>query len=401
MAWNKTELLAKARELHSQQVKWRRHFNQNPELSDREFKTTEFINNILKKEKIKTIPLKGMATGTAALIEGKNPNGKTAALRTDIDALPIVEQNKIPFKSKNEGVMHACGHDVHMSIMLGATLLLNQMRDDLGGTIKVFFQPAEEMPPGGADQMIKAGVLKNPDVDMIFGLHVDPTLPVKQFSLRDGPTMASVTDFDITVKGVTGHAAVPHRAVDAIVAAAELIESIQKIASREVNPMENAVITFGTISGGTARNVIADTVFMKGTARTLSPETLKKLPNLIRRTAAGIAKARGAKIDINFVANYPVLVNHASANRILGESMKELFGGGSIKDTPTTMGGEDFAYFLQKIPGAMFRLGVKNSKIGADKSWHSPQFMVDEDAIYFGTAIMIDAVKRFLNGKKT
>jgi len=396
MAWNRADIIKRAKALHPQQIKWRRHFHQNPEISNQEYDTTAFINNLLKKEKIPIIKLKNMATGTAAFLKGKDKSGKTLAIRTDIDALPIVEQNQIPFKSKRDGVMHACGHDVHMSIVLGAAVLLNRMKEDLNGNIKFLFQPAEELPPGGAEAMIRAGIMKNPKVDMVFGLHVDPGLPVGKFSLHDGPTMASVTDFDITIEGRGGHAASPHRAVDAIAVAAELIDSMQKIVSREIDPMGTAVITFGTIEGGTARNVIADRVKIRATARTLSPSTLKQLPRLIKRTVNGICKSRGARANLAFVANYPVLSNHPIANRLLKESMSELFNKNDVKETPPAMGGEDFAYFLQEAPGAMFRLGIKNSRIGADKSWHSPLFMVDEEAIFFGTAALVNAALRYL-----
>ncbi len=394
------EILKSAKAMHAQQIKWRRHFHQNPEISNNEFETTAFINKILKKEKIRILPLKNMKTGTAALISGKMKNAKTVAIRTDIDALPIIEQNDIPFKSKTYGVMHACGHDVHMAVVLGSAILLNRMKDKLNGNVKFLFQPAEESPPGGASAMIKAGIMKNPRVNMVFGLHVDPSLPVGKFSLRDGPTMASVTDFDISVKGRTGHAAVPHRAVDAIAVAAELVDSMQKIISREIDPMGTAVITFGTIEGGTARNVIADRVRLRATARTLSPSTLKRLPRLIKRTVNGICRARGARADLEFIASYPVLDNHRSANRVLMESMNELFGSSNVTETPTVMGGEDFAFYLREAPGAMFRLGIKNRRIGADKSWHSPEFMVDEEAIYYGTAALVDAAIRYLGRNK-
>lgn len=388
-------ILKDAESLFKTQVNWRRHLHQHPELSTQEQNTTRFINDILKKEKIKIIPLKGMKTGTAALIEGGR-SGRTAALRTDIDALPICEQNSIPFKSKNPGVMHACGHDVHMATILGATLLLNRMKDRFAGKVKILFQPAEELPPGGAREMIKAGILKNPKIDMLFALHTDPMLPVGQISLRDGPTMASVTDFNITVHGIGGHAAKPHQAVDAVVTAAEIVSSIQKVVSREVNPLEPAVITFGTIEGGTARNVIAESVRLQGTARTLSPSTLKRLPRLIRRTIGNICKARGAKAEIEFVADYPVMSNHGKANRIIERTAAELFGRKIVKETPPGMGGEDFACYLEEVPGAMFRLGTRNSKIGADKMWHSSDFMVDENAIKYGTAILVGAVRNFL-----
>ncbi len=377
------------------QVKWRRHLHQYPEISNQEFATTKFIREQLTRHKVSIIPAR-LKTGLAAVIKGKGR--RTVAIRADIDALSVCEINKIPFKSRHEGIMHACGHDVHTAIALGTAAILNDWKNDLKGTVKIFFQPAEESPPGGAESMIKAGLLANPKVDMIFALHVDPTLPVGEISLRDGPTMASVTDFDIIVEGRGCHAARPHLGVDAIAVAAELIDSLQKVVSREIDPMATAVITFGTIRGGTARNVISDRVNLQGTARTLSQATRKALPSLIRRTAQGVARARGAKIQVNLLASYPVVENHAAANRILKKTAEDLIGSRAIKVTPQVMGGEDFAFFLQKVPGAMFRLGVKNSRIGADKGWHAPDFMVDEEAIFYGTAMMTAAVMNFLDG---
>ena len=393
---DRKEIINLARISHAQQVKWRRHFHKYPEISNNEFKTTDFINSILKKHKIRIIPLKGMKTGTAAIVQGKAGKGKTAAVRTDIDALPVKELNKVSFRSRHDGVMHACGHDVHMAVVLGTAVQLSRLKDTFAGDVKFIFQPSEEMPPGGAIEMIKAGILNKPEVNMIFGLHVDPTLPTGQFSILDGPTMASVIDFNITVTGQTGHAAVPHKAVDAIATAAEMIDSLQKVVSREVNPIETAVITFGAISGGSARNVIAGKVELKGTARTLSAKTRKLLPRLIKRTVDGVCRARGAKGVVDFIASYPVLSNHSSANKVLRRNMSGLFGRQTVKETPQVMGSEDFARYIEIVPGAMFRLGIKNTKLGSDKSWHSPSFMVDEEAILYGTAVMMASVLDFI-----
>jgi len=393
MVYSNDDIKKKARTIHPQQVKWRRHFHQNPELSNQEFKTTAFIKGQLKQQKISLIPLK-IKTGVAAFIKGKGK--KTVAIRTDIDALPVTEINKIPFKSKCDGVMHACGHDIHIATVLGTGFLLNKMKTDLNGNILLIFQPAEEKPPGGADEMLKAGLFKKQKVDLVLGLHVDPSLDTGNIGLRDGPTMAAVLDFDITVLGKGGHAARPHDCVDAIVTASELVGSMQKIASREVDPMHPVVITFGTINGGTARNVIADKVILHGTARTLSPKNIKKLPALIRRTSNRICQARGARCNIEFIANYPVLDNHRIANQILYKGYSELFGKKKIKKTEQVMGGEDFSFYLREAPGAMFRLGVGNKKIGAVNPWHYPNFMADEEGIYYGTSLLIKAVLDYL-----
>lgn len=386
------KILKLAKKMYPAQIKWRRHFHQYPELSNQEFKTTAFIKKELTKRRIKILPL-NIPTGLAALVGNKGKT--TAAVRTDIDALPITEQNKIPFKSKIDGIMHACGHDMHIATVLGTAIILNELKKDLPGLVKIIFQPAEEQPPGGAVQMLKAGLFKNPKVDMIFGLHVDPTLPTGKIGLRDGPTMAAVIDFDIHIKGRGGHAAKPHETIDAIAVVSELVGSIQKIASRETDPMKPVVITFGKIAGGTARNVIADQAVLYGTARTLSPDNIKKLPALIKRTTEGICRARGAGYQIDFIADYPVLNNHSATNKILAESFTELFGKNKIVETGQVMGGEDFAYYLQQTPGAMFRLGTRNRKIGAVNPWHYPNFMTDEESIFYGTALLVKAIIKY------
>lgn len=385
-------ILKEAEELYPLQVEWRRHFHQNPEISNEEFQTTRFIKKELTKHKISVKKIK-MPTGTIGLInERKKP---AVAVRTDIDALPVTERTNLPFKSRNEGIMHACGHDIHMAAVLGTAVILNKIKDELPGCVKFFFQPAEEMPPGGAERLIKEGAMKSPDVKMIFGLHVDPNVPAGKITLRDGDAMASVIDIDIIIKGVGGHAALPHRAVDAVVVAAEVIGSIQKVISREVNPLKPALISFGKISGGTVRNVIADEVYLSGTARTLDPGNIKIIPKLIKRTVDGICRARGAKYELKILDGYPVLSNHIETNSILRSAYTELFGSKKIGVTPYTMGGEDFSFYLQQAPGAMFRLGIRNDKIGANKSWHSPEFIADERSIFHGTALLSCAVLRY------
>jgi amidohydrolase len=382
-------ILNLAEKLYPFQVEWRRWLHRHPELSNQEIGTTKFIKEQLKRHGVKTIPLK-MKTGALAVLNG---GMKLAlAIRTDIDALPIVEKNKISFKSETNGIMHACGHDIHMAVILGTTILLSKLSERLSNAVKILFQPAEEMPPGGAESLIKEGVLRNPNVKMILSLHTDPNLAVGKIGLRDGPTMASVTDFDIIVYGHGGHAARPHLGVDAIIVATEIIESLQKLVSRETDPLQPIVITFGMISGGKARNVICDRVHICGTARTLSPISRKVIPRLIKRTVDGICRARGAKYKIDFIAQYPVLSNRPEANRIVAESFESLFGRGRIVKSRQSMGGEDFANYLQSVPGAMFRLGVRNNKIGATEPWHSDRFMADERSIFYGTAVMAMAV---------
>lgn len=378
-----------ADELLPYQIEIRRHLHRHPEPSFEEFATTRLLKTELKREKIKleNIPSK---TGAVGII---NPHHKKAIMvRSDIDALPILEKTGVPFKSQNPGVMHACGHDVHMAVVLGTALILNRLREQLDCAVKFIFQHAEENPPGGAVEMIRSGVMNNPSVKLVFGLHVDPMVPTGKIGLRDGSTMASVIDFDIVINGKGGHAARPHDAVDSIAVAAEVIESLQKIVSRELRPLESGLISIGTIDGGTARNVIAENVRLRGTARTLSPKNVRILPRLIKRTLDGICRARGAKYTLDILSGYPVLSNHSRVNDIFRECQTELFGKNTLVETPTTLGGEDFAYYVQKTPGAMFRLGVRNDKIGANKSWHAGDFMVDEKAIFYGTCLLCAAV---------
>ncbi len=391
---NKDFILKQAEELFPLQVKWRRHLHKNPEISNEEFQTTKFIKNELSKRKIEIKKIK-MPTGIIGLINGRKK--PAVAVRTDMDALPITERTNLPFKSRNEGVMHACGHDIHMATVLGTAVILNKIKSVLPGCVKFFFQPAEEIPPGGAERLIKEGAMSSPDVDMVFGLHVDPNVPTGKITLRDGDAMASVIDIDITIKGVGGHAALPHRAVDAIVVASEVIGSIQKVISREIHPLKPALISFGQISGGTVRNVIADEVHLSGTARTLDPENIRIIRKLIKRTVDGICRARGAKYELKIIEGYPVLSNHIEVNNILRSAYAELFGSKKIGVTPYTMGGEDFSFYLQKSPGAMFRLGVRNDKIGANKSWHSPEFIADERGIFYGTALLSYAVLKYFS----
>jgi len=390
---NRTDHISSlCKSLGKEQIGWRQHLHRYPELSFEEHKTTQFLKKAAKRIGLKIIPIR-MKTGLLAELTGKK-GGPTVAIRTDIDALPIKEMTSLPFRSKNNGCMHACGHDMHMAMVLGAAKLLCQMRDELHGNVRFIFQPAEEKPPGGARPMIENGALKN--VSAIFGLHVDPTLPTGKISLRDGAVMASVYDFDITILGRGGHAARPNLAVDAIVTAAEVIGSLQKITSREIDPITPAVISIGRIEGGSARNVVADRVKFFGTARVMSQQAYRKIPTLIKRTVAGICRARGAEYEFTPVAGYPVLKNHPTINRLFEKNYIALFGRGKIARTDLALGGEDFACYLQKVPGAMFRLGSRNKKIKADKPWHSPEFIADERALEYGTSLLVACTLDFL-----
>lgn len=389
------QILERVRKQHRQQIQLRRQIHQYPETAFEEFRTTALIKKTIMSLGLKILPIK-LKTGLLAELKGDG-KGPTIALRADIDGLPIHELTNLPFKSKVDGRMHACGHDMHTAGLLGTAKVLTEMKEHLHGSVRFIFQPAEEQPPGGAQPMIENGALKG--VSMIIGHHVDPHLPTGRIGLRDGVTMAAVIDFDLIIHGKGGHAARPQFAVDAIAAAAEVIDSIQKVVSREIDPIAPVVVTFGKIEGGTVRNVIADRVVITGTARALSPQAAMALPKLIKRTATNVCKARGAKAVMKILATYPTLSSDKKVNSLLSRNFKALFGGSKIAETPQTLGGEDFARYLQLVPGAFFRVGIQNKKIGATKSWHSSDFIADENALLCSTGMLVATTLDFLNGK--
>jgi amidohydrolase len=378
-------------------VKLRREFHQYPELAFQEFRTSERIAKELSKLKVKV--KKGIAkTGVVGVLEASK-NGKTVALRADMDALPILEQTSFPYKSKNQGVMHACGHDLHMTCVIGAAMILLELKSELKGNVKFIFQPSEEVQPGGAKPMIDAGVLRNPNVSGIFGLHCDSAIPVGRIGVRDGPMMAQADDFDITILGKGGHGARPHDGVDAIVVASQIIQALQTIPSRKISPVEPVVISIGKIEGGTARNIICDRVILKGTARSLNQEVARRIPILIKEIASGIAKSAGASAEVTYHTGYPVLINHPQATDLVRNTITTMFGKEAIFEIKKPMmGAEDFAYFLQKVPGSFLRLGIRNPKKNAIYPWHHPKFTVDEDAIKIGASVLAGLAFDFLNG---
>ena len=374
-------------------IKLRRKLHQHPETALEEFKTQKTIAAKLKEAGCK-VNTKIWKTAVVGLLEGKH-KGKTVGIRSDMDALPVTEKTDYSFASRNPGKMHACGHDAHMSIVWGAAMILNEIKGKLKGSVKFICQPTEEMSPGGAKFLIERGVLKNPKVDMVFGLHVDPTLPVGKIGLYDGAMMAQAADFDIEIIGKPGHAGRPHETVDSVIVAANVVSALQNISSRQVDPLNPVVVTIGAINGGTTYNVIADRVIMKGTARTLEKKLTRNIPKMIEKIIASVCKTYGAKYELDYRKGYPVMVNHEGVNDIYRAAAEELYGKRSIVELPEpVMGGEDFSYFTQALPAAMMRLGAMNKKIGADKPWHHPQFKVDEKAIPLGAALLALAVWR-------
>jgi amidohydrolase len=378
-------------------VKLRRELHQYPELYSKEFKTSERIVKELTKLKIRV--KKGIArTGVVGVLEGKK-GGKTVALRADMDALPILEQTNFPYKSKYPGVMHACGHDVHMTCVIGTAKILSAMKNELKGNVKFIFQPSEEVHPGGAKPMIQAGVLKNPNVSAIFGMHCDPSIPIGKIGIREGPFMAQADNFDIIIHGTGGHGARPHDGVDAIVVAAQVIQALQTIASRKISPVEPVVISVGKIEGGNARNIICDRVTLRGTARSLNQEVAKRIPRLLKEIAEGVARSAGASAQVKYQTGYPVLINPTEATRFARNTIAGMLGKNAIYEIPQPlMGAEDFAYYLQKVPGSFLRLGTRNPKKNAVYPWHHPKFTVDEEAIIIGSSVLAGLAFDFLNG---
>ncbi|MHB1127125.1 MAG: M20 metallopeptidase family protein [Bacillota bacterium] len=393
---NGLELLNSARAKEQQIIAWRRQIHRYPELGFAETETASLVTGVLTSLGI-TVRKDIGRTGVVGLLEGGSP-GPVIALRADMDALPIQEETGLDFASLNPGVMHACGHDAHVSIILGAALLLHERRSSLAGTVKLIFQPCEENPPGGALAMIQGGVLEEPVVDAILGMHVYPYLPAGAIGWKEGPIMAAADMFVLEVHGKGGHGASPHQTVDAVMVAAEVIQSLQTIVSRRVDPLEPSVISVGTINGGYKNNIIADKVVMTGTVRTLDPDLRLRMPEEIKRVIDGIGAAHGATCSLEYQWGFPPLVNNSIMADLIREAGNEVVGTGKTLPVPRpSMGGEDFAYFAQKVPGAYFYLGV-GKKDQVMHPWHNARFDLDESALPVGAAVIAWAAHRYLSG---
>lgn len=364
----------------------RHHLHAHPELSYQEFETSKFIQQELKKL---DIPFEIKATtGVVGLIGGKNPGKRVIALRADTDALPINEENDVPYKSQNEGVMHACGHDVHTTCLLGAARILNDLKSEWEGTVKLIFQPGEEKNPGGASLLIKEGVLENPKPSSIFGLHVHPGLAIGKMSFRSGKVMASADELYITVKGKGGHAASPHLCIDPILIASHLITSLQQIVSRNNNPHNPTVLSITSIQGGSTTNVIPNEVKLKGTFRAMDEEWRFKAHELIRKMSNDLVHSMGGEIDLLIDVGYPSVYNNERLNEATRKKAEDFIGRSNVEETEPRMGAEDFGYYTQLIPGCFYRLGVMNKEKGIISGVHTPTFNIDESAIEIGMGMM-------------
>ena len=400
-AASREQQIAQAAEaLRQQLIAQRRDFHMHPELSNREERTSRIV-----AERLRALGLEEIKTGVAkhgvtALLKGSKP-GPVVAVRADMDALPIQETIDVPYKSRNPGVKHACGHDVHMTVELGVAEVLSKMRDQINGTIKFIFQPAEEGAPageeGGAPLMIKEGALENPRPAAIFGLHVLPNVEVGQLAYNSGPAMASSDRFVITVRGKKVHGAYPHDGIDAVVVAAECVAALQTIRSRRIDTTEPLVISIGSIQGGNRFNIIADEVKLEGTVRTLSEDVRKRVQGLMRETLTGITNAYGASFEMQYEEGAAVTYNEPALVEETLPTMRRVVGADKLITRKPQMGAEDFSYYQKVIPGFFYFLGVGNQSKGITAMIHTPEFDVDEESLVIGVKVMSNVLLDYLD----
>jgi amidohydrolase len=384
----KEKIQQKASEIKSKLIEIRHHIHSNPELSFQEFETQIFIENYLQN----TLGLKTQRmanTGIVALIEGKNPSKRVVGLRADMDALPITEVNDgRTYRSNVEGVMHACGHDVHTTSLMGAATILNGLKDEFEGTIKLIFQPGEEKLPGGANMMIQEGVLENPKVDFMIGQHVMPFVEVGKIGFRQGLYMASADEIFVTVKGKGGHGAMPHLGIDPIAIASQMIISLQQIVSRSANPIIPSVLTFGKIIANGSTNVIPSEVYIEGTFRTLNEEWRAEAHQKMIATAKGVVEGLGGTVDFEIRKGYPFLKNDVALTQNCESFAKNYMGEDKIEALDIWMAAEDFSYYSQEVPSCFYRLGTRNQAKGITFGVHHPNFDIDDDALENGAGLL-------------
>ena len=383
-------LLQKIKELSSayanEFIEVRHYLHAHPELSFQEYETSKFIQQKLKEYDI-SFEIKA-TTGVIGLIKGKNPYARIVALRADMDALPIKEENNIPYRSTKDGVMHACGHDVHTTCLLGAAKILSETKNEWEGTVKLIFQPGEERNPGGASLLIKEGVLEDPKPQCIFGMHVNPQLEIGNLSFRAGKVMASADEIFITIKGKGGHAAAPHLTTDTILITAQLIVSLQQIISRNNDPLSPSVLSITSVQGGYTTNVIPTEVKLMGTFRAMNEEWRYKAHELIKKQTKELVASMGAEADVLIDVGYPCVYNNERLNDKARKIAENFMGAENVSETEIRMGAEDFGFYTQQLPGCFFRLGTANKEKGITAGVHTPIFNIDESAIETGMGIM-------------
>lgn len=393
------QISKEAESMRERLVTQRRDFHMHPELSNREERTSRVV-----AERLRALGLEVRTNvarhGVVALLKGAKP-GPVVAVRADMDALPIQETIDVPYKSQNAGVKHACGHDVHTTVGLGVAEVLSKMRDQISGSVKFLFQPAEEGPPageeGGAPLMIKEGALDNPRPEAIFGLHVLPTVDVGKIAYNSGPSMASADRFVINVRGKKVHGAYPHDGIDTIVVAAECVTALQSIRSRRIDTTEPLVLTIGSIQGGNRFNIITDEVRLEGTVRTLNEDVRKKVQQMMKDTLAGVTSAYGATYEMEYVEGAAVTYNDPKLVEETLPTIKRVVGNDNIFSPKPQMGAEDFSYYQRVIPGFFYFLGVGNKAKGITAMIHTPEFDVDEDSLVVGVKVMTSVVLDYLD----
>jgi amidohydrolase len=375
----------------------RRYLHTIPELGLELHKTAAYVTERLRAIGVEDIRTGIAVTGITALIHGTKPGpAKVALLRADMDALPILEANDVEYKSTTDGAMHACGHDAHTAMLLGIARILMERRDQFSGTVKLLFQPGEEG-PGGAKPMIEQGVLENPHVDAVFGMHVGQDTPAGQIKTRSGPAMASADSCVIVIQGKGGHGASPHLAIDPVVVAAQIVNALQTIVSRNVDPIDTAVVTVGMIGAGEASNVIPDTAEMRLTIRAFKPEVRSLLRTRITSIVENICEAFGATVTIDYQLGYPPTVNDPEMTEFVLGVATEVLGADNVHVAAPKMGAEDFSYFLEERPGCFFFVGTRNEERGLIWGHHHPRFDIDEEGLAAGIETMTQVVTRYLN----
>ena len=383
----KNKIKALADKYYEEVVNHRKHLHSNPELSFQEYNTSKYIKDFLKKNNIEYTD-GYVKTGIVAHISGKNPEKKIIALRADIDALPILEKNEGDYKSQNEGVMHACGHDVHTSSMLGVCKILNDLKNSFEGTFKIIFQPGEELLPGGASLMLKEGALKNPNAELIIGQHVYPQLEAGQVGFKKGMYMASADEIYVTVKGKGGHGALPNACIDSILLASHIVVALQQIVSRNANPTIPSVLTFGHIEGIGATNIIPDEVKIKGTFRTFDEVWRKEAKIKMKKMAEAIAEGMGGSCNFDIHDGYPFLTNDDNATQVAWEAANEFLGKEMVFPLNLRMTSEDFAFYSQEIPSCFYRLGIANTEKGINSGLHTNTFDIDHESLRTSIGLM-------------
>lgn len=375
-----------AADIFAEVVGYRQYLHANPELSYQEFETSKFVKAKLSDWGIPYTEMAG--TGVVGLITGALPSDKVIALRGDMDALPILETNDKPYKSTKEGVMHACGHDVHTASLLGAAKIINQLKGEFAGTVKLIFQPAEELLPGGASIMIKEGVLENPKPQAIVGQHVMPFVETGKVGFRSGIYMASTDELYVTVTGKGGHGAQPHQNIDPIVITAHIILALQQIVSRKADPRLPTVLSFGKVNANGATNIIPNEVKLEGTFRTLDENWRKEAHKLMKKMAEGIAESMGATCHFDIHHGYPFLINEEKLTKNARAFAEDYLGKENVVDLDIWMAAEDFAYYSQVTDACFYRLGTGNVQKGTTNAVHTPNFDIDEDALKIASGLM-------------